>query len=35
MCGRVVLDLRNIFDPRAMVAAGLDYIGLGRRAAQG
>jgi UDPglucose 6-dehydrogenase len=33
MRGRVVVDLRNIFDPSAMAAAGLDYVGLGRRAA--
>jgi len=24
------MDLRNVFDPVAMVAAGLDYRGIGR-----
>ena len=31
MRGRVVIDLRNIFDPAAMRAAGFDYLGIGRR----
>jgi UDPglucose 6-dehydrogenase len=30
MRGRVVVDLRNVFDPQAMRAAGLDYHGIGR-----
>lgn len=29
MAGNVVVDLRNIFDPAAMVAAGLHYYGIG------
>ncbi len=29
MAGDVVIDLRNVFDPPAMVAAGLDYHGIG------
>ncbi len=32
MRGRVVVDLRNVFDPAAMAAAGLAYQGVGRRA---
>lgn len=31
MRGRVVVDLRNVFDPAAMTAAGLSYQGVGRR----
>lgn len=30
MRGRLVMDLRNVFDPLAMVAAGFDYRGIGR-----
>lgn len=30
MRGDVIVDLRNIFDPRAMRAAGFDYHGIGR-----
>ena len=30
MRGRVVVDLRNVFDPAAMRAAGLDYTSIGR-----
>jgi UDPglucose 6-dehydrogenase len=30
MRGRVVIDLRNVFDPAAMLAAGLDYTSIGR-----
>jgi UDPglucose 6-dehydrogenase len=30
MRGRVVVDLRNVFDPAAMLAAGLAYSSLGR-----
>ena len=30
MRGRVVVDLRNVFDPRAMQAAGFAYHGVGR-----
>jgi UDPglucose 6-dehydrogenase len=30
MRGRVVVDLRNIYDPAAMMAAGLDYHSIGR-----
>ncbi len=30
MRGRVVVDLRNVFDPAAMRQAGLDYHGIGR-----
>jgi len=32
MRGRLVVDLRNVFDPPAMAAAGLQYFGMGRRA---
>ncbi len=32
MRGRVIVDLRNVFDPAAMAAAGLAYQGVGRRA---
>jgi UDPglucose 6-dehydrogenase len=32
MRGRVVVDLRNVFDPQAMSQAGLAYQGVGRRA---
>ena len=31
MRGATVIDGRNAFDPEAVVAAGLDYIGVGRR----
>jgi len=33
MRGRVVVDLRNVFDPQAMRAAGFAYHGIGRAAA--
>ena len=33
MRGRVVVDLRNVFDPAAMRQAGLAYSGIGRAAA--
>ena len=33
MRGRVVVDLRNVFDPVAMHAAGMEYTGIGRKAA--
>jgi UDPglucose 6-dehydrogenase len=32
MRGRLVMDLRNVFDPAAIVAAGLEYRGIGRTA---
>ena len=32
MRGRLVMDLRNVFDPAAFDAAGLDYRGIGRTA---
>ncbi len=34
MRGRLVMDLRNVFDPTAFVQAGLDYRGIGRSALQ-
>jgi len=30
MRGRLVMDLRNVFEPAAMAAAGLEYRGIGR-----
>ncbi len=30
MAGRVVVDLRNVYDPEAMREAGFDYLGIGR-----
>ena len=30
MAGRVVVDLRNVYDPAAMRAAGLHYTSIGR-----
>ncbi len=33
MRGRVVVDLRNVFDPGALRAAGFSYAGIGRAAA--
>ena len=30
MRGSLVMDLRNVFDPRAIVGAGLEYRGIGR-----
>ncbi len=30
MRGRVVVDLRNVFEPAAMRQAGMDYLGIGR-----
>ncbi len=35
MRGRLVVDGRNFLDPEAIVAAGLDYEGVGRAAARG
>ena len=35
MRGRLVVDGRNFLDPAAIVAAGLDYEGVGRAAARG
>ncbi len=32
MKGRVIVDLRNIFDPVAMRAEGFDYSSIGRAA---
>jgi len=32
MRGRVVMDLRNVFDPAAFATAGFDYRGIGRAA---
>ena len=34
MSGRVLIDLRNVFEPEAMRAAGFDYHGVGRRSVQ-
>ena len=33
MRGRLVMDLRNVFDPGAIAAAGLEYRGIGRSVA--
>ena len=30
MRGRLVMDLRNVFDPAVFLAAGFDYRGIGR-----
>ena len=30
MRGKLVMDLRNVFDPAAFAQAGLDYRGIGR-----
>jgi UDPglucose 6-dehydrogenase len=30
MRGKVIVDLRNIFDPEAMRTAGFDYSSIGR-----
>jgi len=30
MAGRLIMDLRNVFDPAAIAAAGLEYRGVGR-----
>ena len=30
MRGRLIMDLRNVFDPNAMTAAGFEYRGIGR-----
>jgi UDPglucose 6-dehydrogenase len=35
MRGRVLVDLRNIYDPAAMIKAGFDYTGIGRSARAG
>ncbi len=34
MRGDAVIDGRNLFDPEAVVAAGLSYTGIGRRKAR-
>jgi UDPglucose 6-dehydrogenase len=34
MCGRLVLDGRNVLDPGAVSAEGLTYVGMGRRRRQ-
>ncbi len=31
MAGRVVVDLRNVFDPQALRAVGFSYLGMGRK----
>ena len=33
MASPILVDLRNLFDPATVTAAGLDYISLGRAAA--
>ena len=33
MAGRTIIDLRNVFEPAAMQAAGFTYLGVGRRGA--
>jgi UDPglucose 6-dehydrogenase len=33
MHGRIVVDLRNVFEPQAMTQAGFHYVGVGRRGA--
>ncbi|HMV67942.1 MAG TPA: UDP binding domain-containing protein, partial [Myxococcota bacterium] len=33
--GRIVVDGRNMFDPGALSAAGLRWVGIGRRPATG
>ena len=35
MRGRLMMDLRNVFDPAAMQAAGFDYRGIGRGIGRG
>jgi len=35
MRGRLLMDLRNVFDPAAMQAAGFDYRGIGRGIGRG
>jgi UDPglucose 6-dehydrogenase len=30
MAGKTMIDLRNLYDPRAMILAGLDYFSIGR-----
>ena len=30
MAGRVFVDLRNVYEPETMRAAGFDYVGVGR-----
>ena len=30
MKGKVMIDLRNVYDPAAMRAAGFEYHGIGR-----
>ncbi len=35
MRGRLLMDLRNVFDPAAMHAAGFDYRGIGRGVGRG
>ncbi len=34
MRGRLIMDLRNVFDPTAFAAAGLEYRGIGRAASK-
>jgi len=33
MDGRIVVDLRNVYEPEAMTEAGFNYVGVGRRGA--
>jgi len=35
MAGRIVVDLRNVYDPDAMRAAGMTYHSIGRPAVIG
>ena len=35
MRGKLVMDLRNVFDPHAIMGAGLEYRGIGRSAQPG
>ena len=35
MQGHLIMDLRNVFDPAAMAAAGFEYRGIGRGAGRG
>jgi UDPglucose 6-dehydrogenase len=34
MRGKVIVDLRNVFDPIAMREAGFGYFGIGRATSQ-
>jgi UDPglucose 6-dehydrogenase len=29
--GRIVVDLRNVYEPKAMTEAGFHYVGVGHR----